>query len=240
VEEWVRVSQIDQYWKLMADNQAEEALDRFVHSDPVMRVRVADLIRATYSRFAASNESYRQLAKLPLTTAITTNYDSLLERVGAPWAINVTGINTPVNVLELGSHLIVKLWGDFDQVQPAILCRRDFEAMIAESPQFVDAFGELFESRPILFVGACIDGLLADLAVLRAPSTNLTHYAIAGVGSSNWKAGARQLKAKYNIEVIAASVSNMQEEIKTFLAELAAEVEKERAGVCPETVCAVE
>ena len=71
---------------------------------------------------------------------------------------------------------------------------------------------------------------------MKAPKSEIVHWAIAGVGSSNWKAGAKQLKAKYNIDVVAASLTNMQDEIKTFLAALAVEVEKERARVGPEAM----
>ena len=233
-EEWCKHSYIDQYWKLIASNKAEEALDMFVYSDPVMRVRVGDLAKATYNRFAASNETHRQLGKLPFTAAITTNYDTLLERVGAPWAINVTGIHSPVDVLELGSHLIVKLCGDFAQVPPAILCRKDFRQSISENPEFTASFGRLFESRPIFFIGASIDGLLIDLETLHAPKTDIKHYAICGIAaSSNWRSGAKQLKSRYNIEVFAASVETLQDDLKVFLIDLVDAVEKERARVGP-------
>ena len=221
VEDWARSAQIDQYWKLIADGKSEQALDNFVASDAVMRIRTHDLVQTSFNRFASNSDLQLQLAKLPFNAAITTNYDGLLDRTGAPWAATSVNVSGPLGVLASGSNSIVKLYGDFAAASPLILSRKDFQAALRRNPEFVRDFAGLFISRPIFFLGASIDGLLVDLEFLQAARpSDVRHYCVTGVSSGNWKVGAAQLKAKYNIEVLACDVINIQSELKVFMAEL--------------------
>ena len=232
VEHWLRPAQLDKYWKLITDGKPEEALDQFIASDAANRIRVADLVRSSFDRFAATNDAQRLLAELPFNTAITTNYDTLLARTGSEWAINTAYVDGGAAVLALGSHLTVKLFGSCEAGRPAVLGRADFAEALAANPEFVAAYSDLFEARPILFVGASIEGLLADLQALRAPRpSGIKHYCIAGVSTLNWKATANQLKNRYGIEVLPCDVLNIQDQLKSFLMDLKQGVEERLEGL---------
>ena len=231
MEGWQTAKQMDQYWKLVTDGKQEAALDKFVASNPANRIRAGDLARATYSRFSSVNPTQRQLAKLPFKTAITTNYDTLLERSGSEWASNTARVAGGAHILALGSHLTLKLFGDFEMGGAPMLSRQELAATIEANPDFLPAFVDLFETRSILFVGASLEGLLEDLAVLNAPKpSGIKHYCVAGVSTSNWKPKANELKSRYNIEVLPCDVANIQEQLKLFLAELQEAVTAEALG----------
>ena len=131
----------------------------------------------------------------------------------------------------MGSHLTVKLHGDFENGSSPILSRNGLAAALAANPEFVQAFGEVFEARPILFVGASLEGLLEDLSLLKAPrASDVKHYCVAGVSTLNWKPKANELKSRYNVEVFPCDVLNIQDQLKVFLAELNAAVAAESVG----------
>ena len=222
-ENWYTAAQMDPYWKLVTDGKQEAALDRFLAQHPANRIRVNDLARSTYSRFATVNPTQKLLGKLPFNTAITTNYDTLLERCGAEWGLNTAGVAGGERVLALGSHLTVRLYGDFEAngAGLAVLGRQELRSALDGNPEFVARFGDLFESRPILFIGACLEGLLEDLALLQVSRpVGIKHYCVAGVASLNWKPRANELKSRYNIEVFPCDVLSIQEQLKVFLSEL--------------------
>ena len=231
MENWQTAKQMDQYWKLVTDGKPEEALDKFVANNAANRIRVGDLARATYSRFSSVNPTQRQLAKLPFKTAITTNYDTLLERSGSEWAINTARVEGGAHMLALGSHLTVKLFGDFEGGGAPLLGRHELASAVSANPDFAKAFSDLFEARPILFVGASLEGLLEDLAILNAPKpSGIKHYCVAGVATLNWKPKANDLKGRYNIEVFPCDVLHIQDQLKVFLAELEEAVVAEGLG----------
>ncbi len=236
VESWTSTGQIEQSRKLVAEGKCEQALDNFIAADPVMRIRVHELFQATFHRFAAVNDLQLQLAKLPFQAAITTNYDCLLDRTSAPWAVHTVNVNAPASVLGPESQVFVKLYGDFAAASPPILGRRDFRAALGRNPEFLRAFGRLFTTRPVFFIGASIEGLLVDLELLEAPQppAAVEHYCVTGVVSGNWKPAAAQLKSKYNIEVLACDAMHIQAQLKQFLAELAEGVEQRLAPAVSE------
>jgi hypothetical protein len=235
VENWTAAPHIDRAWKLIVDGKSEQALDDFVAADPVMRIRTHDLSQATFHRFATVNDLQLQLAKLPFCGAITTNYDCLIERAGAPWAVDTGNVNAPAGALDAGSRLLVKLYGDFASASPLILGRKDFRAALGRNPDFVKAFASLFQSRPIFFVGTSLEGLLADLELLEGVRpTGVQHYCVTGVAFANWRASATQLKTRYNVEVLACDVLNIQRELKSFMAELVEAVDQQTAKRVPE------
>ena len=230
MENWQTAKQMDKYWKLVTDGKPEDALDQFVSNSPANRIRVGDLARSTYSRFSSVNPTQRILAKLPFKTAITTNYDTLLERTGSEWAINTARVAGGAHILALGSHLTVKLFGDFEGGGAVMLGREELRSTLEATPDFIKAFHDLFEARPILFVGASIEGLLEDLAMLNAPKAGVKHYCVAGVATLNWKPKANELKSRYNIEVFPCDVLSIQDQLKVFLTELQSEVEAQGLG----------
>lgn len=73
----------------------------------------------------------------------------------------------------------MKLFGDFEGGgQGALLGRKSLAAEVKANPEFEGVFSDLFKARPILFVGASLDEVLADLATLQSPrpaNTKNTH-----------------------------------------------------------------
>ena len=230
VEGWASAANIDACWKLVADGHPEQALDKFVASDLGVRSQVHGLARSSFERFASLNDLQRLLAKLPIHLALTTNYDCLLERSGAAWAARTIRPDAwTKSILDATSPSMVKLYGDFEAAQPAILTRADLAAALAANPQFRKDFAKLFETRSFLFLGASIEGLLEDLEMLDAPRPgSVQHYCVTGIGIHGPKS-ASQLEKRFNIEVIGCDVLNIQGELKMFLGELCAAVEVDRS-----------
>jgi hypothetical protein len=73
----------------------------------------------------------------------------------------------------------------------------------------------------LLFIGASLEGLLADLDALGLSDIRGgSHFAVVGTPSLQWKKIARELKWRYSIEVLACREETIATELPEFLEEL--------------------
>lgn len=115
-----------------------------------------DAIIRNFERDAKLTPSHRLLARLPIDTVWTTNYDKLLE-----WAFTEANKRCDVKftVAQLASRkphidvMIFKMHGDVDHAQEAILTKDDYECYEAEYGAFtVQLLADLLSKR-FLFLG---------------------------------------------------------------------------------------
>src|SRR5262249_39490125 len=146
----------------VARGHAEQALNQVVAAVRRAPGPLFQHFGLAYSRFAPVSTSHQALARLPLAAAITTNYDSLLERMGAHWAGNILTLQNErhAQAVERGQFFVFKLFGDLSIPSSVSLCRSEFEAAVACHPNVVEALCRLFDSRTFIFVGCSLEGLL--------------------------------------------------------------------------------
>lgn len=114
------------------------------------------IIMDEFQRRAAITENHRILARLPISTYWTTNYDTLIET-----ALRETGKNpdikaAPENLaLTLNDRdaVIYKMHGDVNQVHNAVISRDDYERYENTHSIFTTALQGDLVSKTFLFIG---------------------------------------------------------------------------------------
>lgn len=131
------------------------------------------------------NENHRILAKLPISTYWTTNYDKLIEKA-------LEAENKIVDVKYVEKHLstsihgrkavVYKMHGDVDHPDDAILSKDDYEKYYKTHPTFLNALAGDLVSKTFLFLGFSFTdpNLEFILSRIRVTHTNhqRRHYAI--------------------------------------------------------------
>ncbi len=207
---------------LAAAGKGENALNQLIAAMKAHRGAILAHFSAIFGRFSSPSRSHELLARLNFPSAITTNYDVLLEQTCREWARNVVTPGDP----GLNGRFLLKLYGSLSVPLSVLLCRGELEAAI-ERPTFV-ALRQIFSAVPMLFIGCSLDGLLADLKLLRMPedSTQI-RYAVAGV-SGTWEKTAAELSRRYGIQVLPCSENGIGEALPAFLDSLLRSVDKSR------------
>lgn len=131
------------------------------------------------------NENHRILAKLPIGTYWTTNYDKLIEKA-------LETQNKIVDIKYVEKHLstsihgrkavVYKMHGDVDHPDDAILSKDDYEKYYKSHPTFLNALAGDLVSKTFLFLGFSFTdpNLEFVLSRIRVTHTNYQrrHYAI--------------------------------------------------------------
>ena len=212
--------------ELIRKGDGETALDELVAGVP----RRSDLIahyRAVYYKYVARSRTHELIARIPLTGVITTNYDGLLECLGAPWS---SAVATPSALLPTGwdAPFLLKLYGDLPEPSTVLLSRFEFAAAFPKSGVAHVPRNALAE-RTMLFVGSSLEGLLADLNVTGGPEQiSRAHFAAVAVSGTKWTKTADTLKQKFGVQVLPCSAETIREALPAFLEDLLLEIEKLR------------
>jgi hypothetical protein len=109
-----------------------------------------------FSAKAAHSENHRILARLPIDTFWTTNYDKLIESAliesGKTPDVKHTkeqlAFTTPKR-----DAVVYKMHGDIDHPDQAVLTRNDYESYHVKMDQFLTALGGDLVSKAFLFIG---------------------------------------------------------------------------------------
>jgi hypothetical protein len=102
------------------------------------------------------SESHRWIARLPIDTVWTTNYDALLEQAYADAAKTVDVKHSTANLLHRLLHsdvTLFKMHGDVDQVDEAVLIKDDYERYEAKRGLFTNRLQGDLSWRHFLFLG---------------------------------------------------------------------------------------
>lgn len=146
------------------------------------------LHRAIVNAFSADNPptaNHRLLARLPITTYWTTNYDKLIETAlkGAGKIVDVKwAVPQLANTQPRRDAIVYKMHGDVDRPDEAVATRDDYERYASERGAFINALAGDLVSKSFLFVGFSFTDPNLEHVLARVRITFKTnqrrHYAI--------------------------------------------------------------
>lgn len=117
-------------------------------------------IHNKFTQHAKSNETLKRLAKLPINTFWTTNYDQLLETELKNNQKNVDIKITPESLAVVKSNrdaVVYKMHGDCDDPARCVLTKDDYESYNAYRQLFTTALQGDLVSKTFLFIGFSFD-----------------------------------------------------------------------------------
>ncbi len=229
IDVWVPSARLQKYAAMVSHGDGEAALSDLVASaSSAVRSQLIAHFKSIYFRFAVPSRSHRLLARMPFVSAVTTNYERLLEAMPQPWAsIPVTLDFAPRKAAE--PSCLVRLFGDLSD-RSALLSRTEFEAAAARGA-FMPTLRQMLATQSVMFVGCSLEGLITDLAKIGVPDKReRTHFAVAGVSSPAWKKQAEELSERYGIRVLACGAEQIPGALPVFLEKLAAALDRLRGS----------
>lgn len=195
--------------------------------------RDADLhtfLRGLFERDRAPlPQRYRRLERLRLSAALTTSFDTLLERT---FTHNPHSVLTPADTEALLGALarkeffVGKLYGRLTDPASLILTPAQYEEAVARNEAFGQFMESLFMSRTLLFLGCSLNGITDYLAGLRLKGAIRRHYALVGVSGDVWETKAAYLRERYGIEVIPFESGSDEGAVDGFIEALGEAVER--------------
>jgi hypothetical protein len=233
LEEWVAVPLARKLRKMCEDGKHEQALAELVRRNPEDRPRFVEFCRSTYGRFAIPSRTHEAITRLAFPSAITTNYDPLLEQMRDAWM----GRAVTLQAEAVPRNYVLKLFGDLSVPATLLLSRDELSDALVSSPmRFLVA--SALRTRTLLFIGCSPDGLLADLDAFQIEPTAIaepgrTHYAIAGVSGTGWMDAAEDLRRRYGIELFPCDEEHIGAELTRFMETLTQEVARLRGTPDP-------
>lgn len=101
--------------------------------------------------------AHRALARLPLSTVFTANYDDLLERAyreeGKRVQLIVNDRALTFQRRDPGTVNLVKLYGDLDQPETIVLARQQYESFFLQRPQMIKLLETELARADMLYLG---------------------------------------------------------------------------------------
>lgn len=149
------------------------------------RNRLNQLLINEFSRDAELTENHKILARLPMSTYWTTNYDKLIEKA-LELAHKVPDVKYTINQLATTKPkrdaIVYKMHGDVDHPDQAVLTKDDYESYHIKFAPFITALSGDLVSKTFLFLGFSFTDPNIDyiLSRIRATYTNhqREHYCI--------------------------------------------------------------
>lgn len=185
-------------WKELLRGVAEEleldvdketdlvSLAQYSYNKNQNRGVINDLIFEEFSKEKSITENHKILARLPIFTFWTTNYDSLIEDAleEAHRIVDVKKNNEQLSLtISHRDAIVYKMHGDKADPNKAILIKDDYEKYYRKHAQFITALSGDLISKTFLFVGFSfqdpnIDYILSRIQVDYGESNAKQHYAI--------------------------------------------------------------
>lgn len=178
------------------------------------------------------SKAHYLLKDIDFNAVLTWNIDNLLERTFDDF----TGpIYTPedaeplLNSFTKRKFFILKMRGKIEESSGLSIAQEVYKRLIAGNLQFLEVMESIFFSRTLLFIGASLEGIEANLEVFNfRGDIPPRHYALVAVSGSDWQAKADLLKKRYGIQVLPYPFSKDHPEVDEFLGKLANETKKLR------------
>jgi hypothetical protein len=120
------------------------------------RNRLNQLLVDQFSKDATPTENHEILARLPISTYWTTNYDRLIERAlkDAGKVVDAKYLPTQMTLTVRNRDAVVyKMHGDVEHADQAVLTRDDYEAYHKKMKPFLNALTGDLASKTFLFLG---------------------------------------------------------------------------------------
>jgi hypothetical protein len=156
-------------WKqLLAPIAAELGLDVNIETDLVAlaqyhtnanqanRAKLNQLLVTEFSRNSKATENHKILARLPIATYWTTNYDTVIESAlqEAGKIVDVKYTNKQLMFTKPKRDIVLyKMHGDVNHPADAVLIRDDYEKYYLKMAPFISALSGDLVSKTLLFLG---------------------------------------------------------------------------------------
>lgn len=142
------------------------------------RHELNQLLLDAFSKTSELTENHRILARLPISTYWTTNYDKLIER-------SLDAIHKVPDVKYTNEHLattrpkrdaiVYKMHGDVDHPDKAVLTKDDYEKYHVKHAPFITALSGDLVSKTFLFLGFSFTDPNIDYILSRIRTTYTQH-----------------------------------------------------------------
>lgn len=150
------------------------------------RSNLNDIIFDEFTKDAEISENHKILARLPISTFWTTNYDSLLEDAlkQSHRVVDVKYTNKHLSITKARRDAVVyKMHGDKNHPDDVILIKDDYENYYRKHAQYITALSGMLISKTFLFVGFSftdpnIDYILSRVRIDYSEENQKQHYAI--------------------------------------------------------------
>ncbi len=217
----------------------EEAMEALVTERPENRTVVSSMVKGAYRKTLDPSPAHKWLGMIPFCSAITTNYDALLEELGVAWGRNLyhPKMRRGRDAVVENEFFLIKLYGDLFRPHTVLLTRQEAMQELEQPDGLAPLVANVLAKKSILFVGCSVDGLLGDLAKFPPKKPLQTHYLLAGIYDQNWKKKASQL-SKWGIRVIPCAEDAISHELPVFLEKLAIQVNRRPRQVTSDPVAA--
>jgi len=147
---------------------------------------INDVIFNEFTKEKELDENHKIVARLPISTFWTTNYDSLLEDAlkDAQRIVDVKYDNRHLSLTKPHRDAIVyKMHGDKSNPDEAVLIKDDYEKYYRKHAQFITTLSGDLISKTFLFIGFSfadpnIDYILSRIRIDYGNENNRQHYAI--------------------------------------------------------------
>lgn len=185
-------------WKSILKNMAKElrldiskeqdlvALAQYYYNENGSRSIINDTIFEEFSRESGITDNHRILARLPITTYWTTNYDTLIENAlgEAQRVVDVKYNNSHFSITKPQRDAIVyKMHGDKSFPNETVIIKDDYEKYYRDHAPFLTALSGDLISKTFLFLGFSfsdpnIDYILSRVRIDYGKECSKQHYAI--------------------------------------------------------------
>lgn len=181
------------------------------HCNKYNRNKINTTIFNAFSSNGEIDENHRILARLPIFTYWTTNYDSLIEDAlrAEKKVVDVKRKDNDLCLVSAGRDAVVyKMHGDKNSPDEAIIIKDDYESYYKKHGPFLTALSGDLLSKTFLFLGFSfsdpnIDYVLSRLRVENGSNNQRQHYAIMrNVKRTEFKSKADYTYAKCKQDLI--------------------------------------
>lgn len=168
------------------------------------RGKLNQLLVTEFSHAAAATENHRILARLPISTFWTTNYDTLIEMAvqNAGKVADVKYTNKQLAFTKPKRDVVVyKMHGDVNHPSEAVLTRDDYEKYHIKMQPFITALSGDLVSKKFLFLGFSftdpnLEYILSRVRVQYGPDQRQHHCILRKVSQ-----GAREERADFEYRI---------------------------------------
>ncbi|AMJ40926.1 SIR2 family protein [Anaerotignum propionicum] len=157
------------------------------------RSTLNDIIFEEFTKDAEISENHKILARLPISTFWTTNYDSLLEDAlkETHRVVDVKYTNKHLSItMPRRDAVVYKMHGDKSHPDDVILIKDDYENYYRKHSQYITTLSGMLISKTFLFVGFSftdpnIDYILSRVKIDYSQENQRQHYSIMRKISAN-------------------------------------------------------
>lgn len=185
-------------WKNLLENTAQElgldiskeqdlvSLAQYYCNENGNRSIINDTIFEEFSQERGISENHKILARLPITTYWTTNYDTLIEDAlsEVQKVVDVKHSNSHLSITKPHRDVIVyKMHGDKSYPNNVVIIKDDYEKYFRNHAPFLTALSGDLISKTFLFLGFSfadpnIDYVLSRIRIDYGDENSKQHYAI--------------------------------------------------------------